>query len=129
MALSLNDVKKKKQITQKKSEAKEASLKFRTSESVKVRPWQTPDSVESAPSQIKTEPQKHQAQRVSRPKKAPQRTEWDEFLQKAEILKNIGLASLPPEVEKYVKDSWVEKIQLYPKVRIPVPSVFTRKSK
>ena len=135
MALSLNDVKNKKSKSQKSREdltsqtknedkphpSPQAEVQDQDSP-LKVRPWQTPEPVaEEAPPDF--EPNNFKA------KPKIDRSEWDEWMQKAELLKNIGLASLPPEIEKFVKDSWVEKIQLYPKVKIPVPSVFTRKTK
>lgn len=127
MALSLNDVNnKRKRCSTKDSDSNLAKESDPSSEPTKVRPWQTPESV---PTEVTALPEVEPESFESDFSKKPEVTDWNEWMQKAELLKNISLASLPPKMERFIKNSWIEKIQLYPKVRIPVPSIFTRKEK
>lgn len=173
MALTLNDVGKKKTPTKKKAAAKKKTAaksaapkkkvtkKTKTvhkakkvqakktskskAESVKkVRPWQTPEEMEHIEelqtrkaTAGKTKPKTPKAS-PSKPSVNPVRMELAgkvlpqevvEVLQKLEGIKNDCLAQLPPEVNAMVKDTWVTKLQVYPKIKIPMPGFLTHKEK
>ena len=113
-----------------------------------MRPWQTPEEMEhieelqTKKATAKKSPEgtkKHgQKKSTSKPKVEPVRMELAgkalpqevvEVLQKLEGIKNDCLAQLPPEVNAMVKDTWVAKLQMYPKIKIPMPGFLTHKEK
>ena len=55
--------------------------------------------------------------------------EVTQFLERAEEIKNYSLAHLPPEFSKYLEASWLFKLKLYPKLRLPVPGFLVHKEK
>ena len=170
MALTLNDVGKKKTKARKKASAKKTTTakkkvtkktktihkakkvqarktsKSKVESVKKVRPWQTPEEMEKI-EELQT--QKSTASRNDTPSSDTENTETPqpsksvrmelagkvlpeevvEVLQRVEDFKNECLAQLPPEIDAIVKDSWVSKLQVYPKIKIPMPGFLTQKEK
>lgn len=122
---------RKKVVAPKKPTAKIDSVK-------KVRPWQTAEEMEHIEGQ--------QTKKVASQKKAstkqffpelitmelagrPLPSEIVEVLHKVEGFKNNCLAQLPPEVNAFVKNTWLTKLQVYPKIKIPMPGFLVQKEK
>ncbi len=124
MALTLNDVGKSKGPSKKKA-AVRTTQQIQT-QIKKVRPWQTPEEIKRIEERDTQEgPQPLPMEWAGRP--LPQ--EVVEILQKVEVFKNDCLTQLPPEFGSFMKDSWVTKLQVYPKIKIPVPKFLVHKEK
>ena len=155
MALSLGDVKQQpKPVKRSKPKAKKASSqkpKKSDPATEKVRPWQAnpldpaespqkespeaktssqavTDSIsraaEEAEALFTTAQEQHRAAR----RQEMQQELINQWLEVAEKAKNQGIEALPTQVKGIIKDSWVGKIQLYPKVKIPVPTILHTKN-
>lgn len=112
MALSLNQVKKTNSSSRPKAHFESSTSSEAPPEVKKVRPWQQPQ--EEAP--VLTSPSEPAA-------------ETFEWLEAAEALKKKGLSQLPTEVREVIENSWLGKVQLAPKIRIPIPSIFVTKER
>lgn len=108
MALSLNQVKKSKSVNSTKAPNDQLDTREPREEVKKVRPWQNPSEVPPTP---------------------PTQGELQEWLKAAEALKNKGLSQLPSEVRVVIENSWLGKVQLAPRIRIPIPSIFVTKER
>jgi hypothetical protein len=121
MALSLNQVSRPKKATpvaQTQTAPPSEDLK-------KMRPWQTPEDV--APEPIANRPAEAPEMpplevKIQRPKGGPH-----PWLEMVEDIKNRGLSQLPPELQDRLQNTWLGRMQLAPKVRIPIPGIFVKK--